>query len=324
MIHIMMAVYQGEKYIKQQLDSILAQTRRDWVLYIQDDGSTDKTMEIISKYKEREPKRIQVLCETQKREKGAKYNFASLFDKVPKAEYYMFCDQDDIWERNKLERMLMFVPEKKEQPFLMYCDMKVIDQEAHCLSRSFCAYSGLNFPQCRPELLFRRLMGYNFITGAAMLFNHALRERIGKIPKACRMHDWWISLAAAGFGAEIIFLPEALQTYRQHGENVLGAFSRENTKNKFLRLLDPKRILALPGQLKTYKKNNEQMKNERYGQLLAFLRQYRQTLPAERKKELKIYLRMLKTKRKLPTLLYALREGYVLWSRGYTVKFYLL
>ena len=62
-----MAVYQGGKYIKQQLDSILAQTRRDWVLYIQDDGSTDKTMEIIFKYKEKEPERIQVLCETQKR-----------------------------------------------------------------------------------------------------------------------------------------------------------------------------------------------------------------------------------------------------------------
>ena len=111
----------------------------------------------------------------------------------------------------------------------MYCDMKVMDDGKNLLSRSFCAYSGLDYPQCSKELLFRRLMGYNFITGAAMLFNDALRERIGRIPKACRMHDWWISLSAAGFGAEIIFLPEALQTYRQHGGNVLGAFSRENT-----------------------------------------------------------------------------------------------
>lgn len=319
-----MAVYQGERYLKAQLDSILAQTRRDWVLYIQDDGSADGTLDIISSYKEREPHRIVLFSGKEPRKKGAKHNFASLFDKVPKAEYYMFCDQDDIWERDKLQRMMEFVPEEQNEPFLMYCDMWVMDDGKNLLSNSFCSYSGLDFPSCKKGYLFRRLMGYNFITGAAMLFNHALRERIGRIPRECLMHDWWVALVAAAFKAEIIFLPEALQTYRQHGENVLGAFSREGTKNKFLRLLDPKRVRSLLGQLKIYQKNNQQMKKERYGQLLAFLRQYGQDLPVERKQEVKSYLRMLKTKKKFPTLLYAFREGYVFWSPGYTVKFYLL
>lgn len=320
----MMAVFQGERYLKAQLDSIFAQTRRDWVLYIQDDGSTDGTLDIISSYIEREPRRIVLFSEKENREKGAKHNFSSLFDKVPKAEYYMFCDQDDIWEKDKLQRMMEHVPEEQDRPFLMYCDMRVMDNGENLLSDSFCTYSGLEFPSCKKEYLFRRLMGYNFITGAAMLYNHALREQVGKIPRECLMHDWWIALVAAAFEAEIIFLPEALQTYRQHGENVLGAFSRENTKNKFLRLFEPKRILAFPGQFVTYKKNNEQMKQDRYGQLLAFLRQYKNQLPQERKREIKIYLRMLTAKKKLPTLCYALREGYVLWSRAYSMKFYLL
>ena len=97
-IAILMATYNGEKYLKEQIDSIMNQTNHDWTLYIQDDGSKDKTLDIIKSYSD---ERI-VWVDNGLTRQGCCMNFMSLLNKV-ESSYYMFCDQDDVWLPEKVQ-----------------------------------------------------------------------------------------------------------------------------------------------------------------------------------------------------------------------------
>ena len=125
MIAILMATYNGEKYIETQLKSILCQTIRDWVLYIRDDGSTDRTLSVISKFIKKDI-RIKLVSDTVEH-RGADNSFMWLLNKV-NADYYMFCDQDDYWLPNKIEntisRMDSIEKERGEStPIIVHSDV---------------------------------------------------------------------------------------------------------------------------------------------------------------------------------------------------------
>ncbi|MBR4154305.1 MAG: glycosyltransferase [Paludibacteraceae bacterium] len=118
-VAILMATYNGAKYLREQIDSLFVQTYRDWTLYIQDDGSKDATLDIIKEYSD---ERI-VLVDVGLTRQGAGMNFMSLLNMV-ESEYYMFCDQDDVWFEDKMEKELARMKEieggvKKE--FLLLC-----------------------------------------------------------------------------------------------------------------------------------------------------------------------------------------------------------
>ena len=124
-VAILMATYNGEKYLSEQIESIINQTFTDWVLYIHDDGSTDGTLEIIKKYVKIYPKKI-ILIQGE-RTGGAKFNFFSLMDKVT-AEYIMFSDQDDWWLPDKinktLEKCIKIENGQKDTPVVVFTDFK--------------------------------------------------------------------------------------------------------------------------------------------------------------------------------------------------------
>ena len=103
-VHIMMATYNGEKFIKEQINSILKQTYTDWKLFISDDNSEDNTISIIEDFCKSDPDRIEIISTDKKG--GAKKNFIYLFDNCPQAELYMFSDQDDVWLPEKIEKMV--------------------------------------------------------------------------------------------------------------------------------------------------------------------------------------------------------------------------
>lgn len=221
MIDILMAVYNGEKYLSQQIDSILAQSSRDWHLHICDDGSADRSYEIVLDYAQRYPEQITA----QKNETpsgSACANFMGML-KRSQAEYVMFSDQDDFWLPDKVrltfEKMKQMEQVYGDSPLLVHTEMEIVDSELNRISPSFTRFQRLN-PQCNT---LNRLLCQNNVTGCTVMINRSLADLVKDAPAGdMLMHDWWIALAAAAFG-RIGFVDQPLNRYRQHGGNQLGA-----------------------------------------------------------------------------------------------------
>ena len=168
MIHIMMATYNGEKYICEQIESILAQTYHEWKLFISDDGSNDHTIEIINKYQEMYPNKIFIL-ESRNTFHNAKDNFSYLLKKIPEAEYYTFCDQDDIWYENKIDKAVKTIRNKKG-PILYCSDCEVINEKDVVIKETY--------QNKRPVITLESQLVCGSMQGCSMLFNNELKKII--------------------------------------------------------------------------------------------------------------------------------------------------
>ena len=219
-IAILMATYNGEKYICQQIDSILSQTCKDWELYIHDDGSTDNTIAVVESYVEKYPNKIHLI--DGKSTGGAKYNFFYMFGQV-EAPYYMTCDQDDVWLDKKIELTydkMLTIENKADVPCLVYTELRVVDSELNTIADTMSGYQSLD---CHKRTINQFIL-QNSVTGCTMMVNRALRDKMLRITNIDNtiMHDWWAALVAAQFG-KTAFIDEPTILYRQHGDNSLGA-----------------------------------------------------------------------------------------------------
>ena len=219
-IAILMATYNGEKYICQQIDSILSQTCKDWELYIHDDGSTDNTIAVVESYVEKYPNKIHLIDD--KSTGGAKYNFFYMFGQV-EAPYYMTCDQDDVWLDKKIELTydkMLTIENKADVPCLVYTELRVVDSELNTIADTMSGYQSLD---CHKRTINQFIL-QNSVTGCTMMINRALRDKMLHITDIDNtiMHDWWAALVAAQFG-KTAFIDEPTILYRQHGDNSLGA-----------------------------------------------------------------------------------------------------
>lgn len=218
-VNIMMATYNGEKYLSEQLDSILAQTFQNFKIYISDDVSTDNTLKILLMYKKNYPEKIEIIDYKRKKGSAAK-NFIYLFDNVDEADYYMFCDQDDVWNNDKIEKLLNKIHLMESNNLnnnVVYCDAKVVDYKLNTISESFYKYAKLSYKGKKSYMLVT-----NDVPGAAMLFDNDLKKAINSIPEECYVHDFWIMLCATFFG-NVRMVEDSLYAYRQHEANVAGA-----------------------------------------------------------------------------------------------------
>lgn len=216
-----MAVYNGEKYLSEQIDSILAQSAGEWHLYICDDGSSDDSFRIASEYAEKYPHRITAM-KNEKPSGSACANFMVML-KGSEAEYVMFSDQDDFWHPHKIkltfEKMQELESEYGDSPLLVHTELEIADRELNVISPSFTKFQGLD-PGKRS---LNRLLCQNNITGCTVMINRALANIIRDAPpEKMLMHDWWAGLAAAAFG-HIGFVETPTIKYRQHGGNQVGA-----------------------------------------------------------------------------------------------------
>lgn len=218
-IEILLATYNGEKYIKEQLDSILQQDYDDWIVRACDDASTDNTYDILLEYKKDYPTKFIV----ERNEKGtgsAKLNFFNLI-KSSTCKYVMCCDQDDVWLPNKISLTLnkMKEIEVESTPVLVHTDLKVVDQDLNILSNSFFEYSRLN-----KRFNFKEVLIQNSVTGCTMMMNRALISLVAKENEFEKilMHDWLLAILAAGMG-KIAFVDQPTMLYRQHSVNSVGA-----------------------------------------------------------------------------------------------------
>ncbi len=221
-IDILLATYNGERYLAEQIDSVLAQRFDDWRLIARDDGSSDGTVAILQDYSARHPDRI-VLLDDGDRGLGASGNFSRLMEYAA-ADYVMFCDQDDVWLPGKIDRLLeamhaLEAENGSDIPLIVHSDLTVVGRNLEELHHSFWKFQTIDPAFGRS---FNRLLIQNVVTGCASLCNRKLIETSLPVPPEAMMHDWWLALVAASFG-HVASVPEATVLYRQHGENTLGA-----------------------------------------------------------------------------------------------------
>ncbi len=219
-IAILLACRNGETFIAEQMKSLLLQSEEDWELFIHDDGSTDRTLQICEQFAADYPEKIHVI-EGPPSGSG-KNNFLYLL-KTVRAPYYMFCDQDDHWKDYKVSRTLQKMKEAEgdNKPVLIFSDLEVVDKALQTIEPSMNQSQGLN-----PERTsFHELMIQNCITGCTVMINDALAEymRMPCNTEKVIMHDWWAGLIAAYFG-KIEYLQKTTILYRQHEKNTFGAY----------------------------------------------------------------------------------------------------
>lgn len=231
-IAILMATYNGEPYLQEQIDSIIQQSYTNWRLYIRDDGSTDNTLLLLHEYSAKDDRIMVVGGDSGNL--GSARNFGCLLQHAFDAGEIFFClsDQDDVWSENKLYVLMQAMSEAAGEggtPLLIHSDLCVTDQQMNELHPSFMEYQRLGH---QTENVLNTLLVQNFVTGCTVLMNRELVGLALPIPVTAVMHDWWLALCAAAFG-EIRYVPIALVKYRQHGANVVGAKSYRRLLNPF-------------------------------------------------------------------------------------------
>lgn len=205
---VLMATYNGEKYLREQIDSILAQKGVSVNLLVRDDGSTDGTVSILNEYKKNG-----LLDYYTGPNLGPQHSFMHLLRHAPTAEYYAFADQDDVWLDDKLSTAVTKLETRPDTPSLYFGQTRLVDESLNPMDSVI----------IKPFLTFGESLVYKFIGGCTMVFNHELRSVIGsKLPSYLRMHDTWIYLIALAVGSRVIFDATPHILYRQHSTNALG------------------------------------------------------------------------------------------------------
>ena len=216
-VNILFSTYNGEKYIREQLDSLGRQTYKNNKIIVRDDGSIDNTLSILNAYD------IEMMPKGENL--GSKESFSALLEyslKNSDSNYFMFCDQDDTWKEDKIEKTLKRMKELESKfgdiPLLVHTDLEVVDEDLQTIDKSF-----WHFEQIDPNMnAFNRLLMQNTITGCTVMINRKLAELAKPIPYDAIMHDWWLGLVASQFG-KIGFVDETTIKYRQHAGNSIGA-----------------------------------------------------------------------------------------------------
>lgn len=234
---ILLATYNGEKYVGEMIDSILNQDYENFVIVLSDDASSDSTPEILEEYAQRYSQKV-ILYHSGMHFGCAQKHFMHLLRQFSDYPHIMFCDQDDIWHKDKISKTMKKMVELEKDndisvPILVHTDLRVVDSNLNEIAPSFCKYSNLN----GNRLAVNQLLVQNVVTGCTVMINNSL-AKLG-----CRsfdedqmlMHDWWLALLAATCGVAA-FLDEPTIDYRQHANNSVGAKNVYSVLYMFSRL----------------------------------------------------------------------------------------
>ena len=211
-----MCTYRGEKYLQRQLETVFGQSYRNWHLFVSDDGSDDRTLAILDRWRATAGgERIRVYSGPRR---GFACNFFSLIARPEvKADYYAFTDQDDEWDNRKLERAvrkLNYFP--LDAPVLYASRSELVDERGNHLgySRRYQKPSG-----------FSNALVQNMASGNTMVLNHAAIElmRSAGTDVDVSAHDWWAYLIVTGSGGMMVFDQQPTIRYRQHEKNLYGS-----------------------------------------------------------------------------------------------------
>jgi hypothetical protein len=232
MVDILMASYNGEKYIAEQIESILSQSYKDWKLIITDDCSNDNTFKIAKEYAEKYPDKIKVF-QNAENSGNAGNNFFNMIKKS-NADVIMTCDQDDIWLDDKIE-ITVRAFENVSEPMLVHTDLKIVDENGNVLKESMINAQHILPLRNKPN----QLIVQNTVTGCVMALNKELADII-KVPQGQPVHDWYIAVIASLFG-KIKYINKATILYRQHSDNYCGSVDMESMEYLTDRFKDSKK-----------------------------------------------------------------------------------
>lgn len=287
MVDILLATYNGGKYLKEQIESIVSQLDKNWRLLIHDDGSNDNTIEIIQYFTEKEKKIIHV--NDGIKGLGVVGNFLHLL-RFSDADFLMFCDQDDIWLSEKIKIMHEGIKNRNNEiPQAVFSNAYLWSETKGIISNK----NTLTYPYKLEELLFLN----SGIQGAASIFNKKTKELMLKPLDHYAMHDHLLVLAATTFG-EVDYIDRPLMYYRQHAENVTGN-APGSLKNKFLLL---KKNSSVPV-----------VDKKHYNGLKAFYEAFCEEIPAGKKRIIEVFLE-LPTKRPFIRVILILKYRFKLFN----------
>lgn len=208
LVCVLLSTYNGEMFLKEQLRSLYEQQGVEVSLFVRDDGSVDSTCTVL----DAEQAAGRLTWYTGENLKPA-FSFWDLLQKAPEASYYAFCDQDDVWDSDKLEVAVDTLSDAGDAPALYFCQTRLVDA----------SLKEIESVEISPLLTYGEALIYHFVTGCTMVVNKAMRDiLIRYTPDFIRMHDIWIYNVAMAVGAKVFFDPEPHISYRQHGNNVIG------------------------------------------------------------------------------------------------------
>ena len=243
---ILMATYNGERFLQDQLDSFSRQSFVDWDLWVSDDGSSDSTKIILNNYA-LEHKEQHLVCIIDGPRQDFVQNFLNLTCSCKsESEFFAFSDQDDIWENDKLQRAINWLETVSPDTPALYCSRtEIVDEDARPTTPP--TYSQLM--KVAPS--FSNALVQSIAGGNTMVFNKAAKQLIeffgGSIDVPS--HDWWVYLLITGVGGKVYYDPVSTLLYRQHRKNVVG--SNKSLGAKFVRLKK-----FLDGSYKSYNEKN--------------------------------------------------------------------
>lgn len=223
-LDLVLAIYNGERFLPQFLDSLNAQSRSGWRMIYRDDESDDKSIQVLQNYHSSNFNIIRVT--SVRGNLGVVGNFSCLLQQSD-ASYVMLADQDDVWYSEKIAKSFAAIKqlERNEagviQPSLVFTDVNVVDVDINIQHPSFQKMQGLEWLM-KPK--FNQLLTQNVAPGCTMIVNRALLDLALPIPMEAAMHDWWLMQVASLFG-RIGYIDEPTMAYRQHGGNQVGATS---------------------------------------------------------------------------------------------------
>ncbi len=217
LISIALCSYQGEKFLAQQLDSILTQSYPYFEVHIFDDVSIDATLEIAKHYQKNYP---HIYLHQNKQRLGFVKNFEQAIKRLSSVNTYLaLSDQDDIWHSNKLERcyqaLSQLEQEYSDMPCLVHSDLKMIDSAGKVIHPSFFRHKKIEFST---EKSLAKILGYNGVMGNTLLINYQLAQLALPFPKSLKYHDYWLALVNETFGKRKT-LHTTLISYRIHRHN---------------------------------------------------------------------------------------------------------
>ncbi len=257
-VDVLLATYNGEQYLQEQIESILNQTYTDFRLLISDDGSKDKTIDIVEEYAKKDGR---IIIFKQNENMGVVKNFEFLMKQV-QSKYFMFSDQDDIWKKDKIEKSV----KKIEEGFgLVYSDLEVVDNNLEVMYKSYWKLKGFD-RKIRKYNDFDSLYLNNYITGCTLISRKEYIDKVLPIPKSTSfiLHDYWLPLIVSK-EAKLGYIDEPLIRYRQHKNNKIGS----QKKSDSMKSLDEIRELFLQVKIEHFTAfvQNEDKFDERYKEL---------------------------------------------------------
>ncbi len=261
-IAVVISTYNGERFISEQLDSILAQklNTKEYLIniFLRDDGSTDATLDIVKQYQQKYSDRI-LLIDSEKQNLGFGRSFLKILSFVH-AAYTFFSDQDDVWPVNKVEEFLkVFFSYPPMEPLAIMSDVWIADSKGQSIGKTIKHQQIAKIINSNSEIGLIDQIFDTYVQGSALAINSALLILIKKTKLMSMQkkieHDHFIGIIASTFG-DLYYLDKPLLFYRQTGNNIFGA--RDLRKKKIIkkicglfenRVSDTVRVLNLTSQL---------------------------------------------------------------------------